>query len=286
MLFARTTGDFLPVSFSSSLLEASHRPLVMGILNVTPDSFSDGGRYDAPDMALAHAKDMIAQGADILDVGGESTRPGAEPVSAEDELSRVLPVLRKLAQLDVLISIDTYKASVAREAVKAGAHIINDVWGLQRDPDMAGAVAEANVPVIMMHNRETVDPSLDILADMDRFFERSLALAEKAGVPRRHLILDPGFGFGKTLEQNYQILSNLQQLKKWELPILAGASRKRMVGHVLDVETQDRLFGSLAVHVLAMHGGAQIVRAHDVKAHADASRIFQAMKELGSLYAE
>ncbi len=286
MLFARTTGDFLPVSFSSSLLEASHRPLVMGILNVTPDSFSDGGRYDAPDMALAHAKDMIAQGADILDVGGESTRPGAEPVAAEDELSRVLPVLRKLAPLDVFISIDTYKASVAREAVKAGAHIINDVWGLQRDPDMAGAVAEANVPVIMMHNRETVDPSLDILADMDRFFERSLALAEKAGVPRQHLILDPGFGFGKTLEQNYQILSNLQQLKKWELPILAGASRKRMVGHVLDVDTQDRLFGSLAVHVLAMQGGAQIVRAHDVKAHADATRIFQAMKELGSLHAE
>ncbi|OKL44876.1 dihydropteroate synthase [Pseudovibrio exalbescens] len=258
----------------------------MGILNVTPDSFSDGGRYDAPDMALAHAKDMIAQGADILDVGGESTRPGAEPVAAEDELSRVLPVLRKLAPLDVFISIDTYKASVAREAVKAGAHIINDVWGLQRDPDMAGAVAEANVPVIMMHNRETVDPSLDILADMDRFFERSLALAEKAGVPRQHLILDPGFGFGKTLEQNYQILSNLQQLKKWELPILAGASRKRMVGHVLDVDTQDRLFGSLAVHVLAMQGGAQIVRAHDVKAHADASRIFQAMKKLGSLHAE
>ncbi|MDX5594953.1 dihydropteroate synthase [Pseudovibrio sp. SPO723] len=280
------TGEPLTAVFSSSLLEASKRPLVMGILNVTPDSFSDGGCHNGPAEALAHAQQMIAEGADILDVGGESTRPGATPVAAGEELSRVLPVLERIKDLGVLISIDTYKASVARAAVAAGAHIINDVWGLQKDPDMAAVVAEANVPVIMMHNRTEADPALDILSELDRFFERSLKLAEAAGIPSHHQILDPGFGFGKTLEQNYQVLQNFSALKKWERPVLAGASRKRMVGHVLNVETEERLFGSLSVHVLALQAGAQIVRAHDVKPHADAVRIVQAMKEMGGRYAE
>ncbi|MDD7909394.1 dihydropteroate synthase [Pseudovibrio exalbescens] len=280
------TGVPLTAVFSSSLLEASKRPLVMGILNVTPDSFSDGGCHDGPAEALAHAQQMIAEGADILDVGGESTRPGATPVAADEELSRVLPVLERIKGLGVLISIDTYKASVARAAVAAGAHIINDVWGLQKDPDMAAVVAEANVPVIMMHNRTEADPALDILSELDRFFERSLKLADDAGIPSHHQILDPGFGFGKTLEQNYQVLQNFSALKKWGRPVLAGASRKRMVGHVLNVETEERLFGSLSVHVLALQAGAQIVRAHDVKPHADAVRIVQAMNEMGGRYAE
>ncbi|MTI18347.1 dihydropteroate synthase [Rhodobacteraceae bacterium RKSG542] len=254
----------------------------MGILNVTPDSFSDGGRHNAPDAAYAHASAMIAEGADILDIGGESTRPGATFVEADDELSRVLPVIERIASLDAFISIDTYKACVADAAVKAGAHIINDVWGLQKDADMASVAAHHGVPVIMMHNREEVDGALDIFEDIARFFEKSIALAEAAGVPQHHQILDPGFGFGKTLEQNYQILKRFAELKGFDRPILAGASRKRMIGHVLNVETDQRVFGSLAVHTLALQGGAQIIRAHDVKAHADAVRIYQAMKELGA----
>lgn len=268
--------------FDHGLLESSQRPLVMGILNVTPDSFSDGGQFDAPAVALAHANEMIAEGADIIDVGGESTRPGATVVQEQDELERVLPVLELIKELPVLISIDTYKARVAAEACRAGAHIVNDVWGLQKDPEMADAVADAGVPVIMMHNRTEVDEQLDIMSDIDRFFERSLKLASDAGIAEEHQILDPGFGFGKTLQQNYQILSRLSELRKFGRPVLAGASRKRMVGYVLNNEAPERMAGSLAVHTLALQNGAQILRVHDVKPHVDAVRIFQAMKELGS----
>ncbi|KZL17327.1 Dihydropteroate synthase [Pseudovibrio axinellae] len=267
--------------FDHGFLESSQRPLVMGILNVTPDSFSDGGQFDAPAMALAHAREMIAEGADIIDVGGESTRPGATIVQEHDELERVLPVLELIKELPVLISIDTYKACVAAEACKAGAHIVNDVWGLQKDPEMAGAVADAGVPVIMMHNRTEVDEKLDIMSDIDRFFEKSLRLASDAGIPEELQVLDPGFGFGKTLQQNYQVLSRLTELQKFGCPILAGASRKRMIGHVLNNEAQERMAGTLAVHTLALQNGAQILRVHDVKPHVDAVRIFQAMKELG-----
>ncbi len=269
-------------NFDHHLLDSSQCPLVMGILNVTPDSFSDGGQFDAPAAALAHAIEMIAEGADIIDVGGESTRPGADYVEEQAELNRVLPVLDLLKELPVLISVDTYKAKVAAEACKAGAHIVNDVWGLQKDPDMAAVVAEADVPVVMMHNRDDVDDQLDIMGDIERFFEKSLRLAAEAGIPERHQILDPGFGFGKTLQQNYQILSNLKELKKFGRPLLAGASRKRMIGHVLENSAPERMAGSLAVHTLAMQNGAQILRVHDVKPHVDAVRIFQAMKELGS----
>ncbi|SFT75151.1 Dihydropteroate synthase [Pseudovibrio denitrificans] len=268
--------------FDHRVLESSQRPLVMGILNVTPDSFSDGGQFDAPAAALAHAIEMIAEGADIIDVGGESTRPGATVVEELDELERVLPVLDLIKELPVLISIDTYKAKVAAAACKAGAHIVNDVWGLQKDPDMAGVVADAGVPVIMMHNRTEVDEQLDIMADIERFFEKSLKLASDAGIPEEHQILDPGFGFGKTLQQNYQILNRLSELRKFNRPILAGASRKRMIGYVLNNEAPERMAGSLAVHTLSLQNGAQILRVHDVKPHADAVRIFQAMKELGS----
>jgi len=249
---------------------------VMGVLNVTPDSFSDGGRFNAVDAALSHARQMIAEGADILDIGAESTRPGAEPVGATDEWARLEPVISEICAFNVPVSIDTYKADIARKAVAAGASIINDVWGLQKDPAMPETAADAGVPVIMMHNRAAADADIDIMDDIDRWFERSMSLADRAGIPRERQILDPGFGFGKTIDQNFQILNRLDQLHKHGLPILAGASRKRMIGAVLNVETKDRLFGSLAVHLIALQKGAALIRVHDVRAHTDAARILSA----------
>jgi dihydropteroate synthase len=252
------------------------RPHVMGILNVTPDSFSDGGRHNAVEDALAHARAMIADGADILDVGAESTRPGATPLPLEDEWARLSPVLEPVTGLGVPISIDTYKAEIAKRACAAGAVIINDVWGLQKDPAMADTVAETGTHVVMMHNRLAADGAIDILSDIDRFFEQSMSLATRAGIPREKQILDPGFGFGKTVDQNFIILNRFETLKKHGLPVLAGASRKRMVGAVLDVETDDRLHGSLAVHMTSLLKGALIVRAHDVRPHADCVRMLEA----------
>ncbi|MEP4030816.1 dihydropteroate synthase [Roseibium polysiphoniae] len=257
-------------------LVGAGRPHVMGILNVTPDSFSDGGRHNAVDQAVAHARQMIDEGADIVDIGGESTRPGSAPVSLEDEWARIAQVLAPVADLGVPVSIDTYKAEIARRACAEGAVIINDVWGLQKDPAMPDAAAATGAHVVMMHNRDAADPQIDILADIDRSFERSMALADKAGIPCEKQILDPGFGFGKTIDQNFQILNRFESLLKHGLPVLAGASRKRMIGAVLNVETDERLFGSMAVHLLAMQKGAAIVRVHDVRPHADAARILEA----------
>ncbi|WP_422020731.1 dihydropteroate synthase [Roseibium sp.] len=254
------------------------RAHVMGILNVTPDSFSDGGRFDATDKALEHARSMIADGADILDIGAESTRPGSEPVGLENEWSRLAPILEPVCELGCPVSIDTYKAEIARRAGAAGAGLVNDVWGLQKDPAMADTVAELGVPVVMMHNREAADAGIDILADMDRFFETSMELAERAGIAKEKQILDPGFGFGKTIDQNFLILNRLETLQKHGLPILAGASRKRMIGAVLGVETDERLFGSIAVHMTAVMKGASIIRVHDVRPHADCVRISKAIR--------
>ncbi|MEJ8475814.1 dihydropteroate synthase [Roseibium algae] len=268
----------MPRSSSYTLpdLARTGRPHVMGILNITPDSFSDGGRHNTEKAALDHAAQMIAEGADILDIGGESTRPGSVPLSLEDEWTRIATVLTPIAELGVPISIDTYKAGIAHRACAEGAVIINDVWGLQKDPQMPDTAAETGAHVIMMHNRETADQNIDILADIDRWFERSMELADQAGIPRDKQILDPGFGFGKTIDQNFLVLNRLDTLKKHGLPILAGASRKRMIGAVLNVETDDRLFGSMAVHLLAMQKGAAIVRAHDVRPHVDAACILAA----------
>ncbi|MGZ3326912.1 MAG: dihydropteroate synthase, partial [Xanthobacteraceae bacterium] len=213
------------------LKKLKSRPAVMGILNLTPDSFSDGGRFQAFDAAIAHAKSMVVAGCDIVDIGGESTRPSANPVTQAEELARVEQVLTALAGiLDVPLSIDTSKAAVAARAVETGAVVINDVWGLQKDPDMAAVVAETGAAVVIMHNRAERDESVDVFADIRRFFDRSLALAAKAGIPKEVMILDPGIGFGKTSRQNVEAVSRIPDLKDYGLPILIGTSRKAFLG--------------------------------------------------------
>jgi len=256
------------------------RALVMGILNVTPDSFSDGGQFLDPAGALDHARRMIAQGADILDVGAESTRPygGALPVPAEEEIRRLRPILAAAAGLGVPVSIDTMKSEVAGWALASGAAIVNDVWGLQRDPAMAHIVAEHKVPVIVMHNRERVDPSLEIMDDIARFFTRSLEIAAEAGIPHDNIVLDPGIGFGKTPEQSVIAIARLHELKLFALPILVGASRKRFIDKISTAPPDQRLAGSIAAHVLAVTNGAAIVRTHDVAETVQALRVAAAIE--------
>ncbi|SRR5579883_104417 len=255
------------------------RPLVMGILNVTPDSFSDGGRFFAPDAAIAQAHRMVAEGADIIDIGAESTRPygSAVPVGAEEELRRLEPVMVALTDLGVPISIDTMKAEVAEHAIAAGARIVNDVWGLQRDPAMAAVVARHRVPVIVMHNRTAADPELDIMVDIAAFFVRSLDIAAQAGVDRAHIVLDPGIGFGKTQDQSITVLARLAELEGFGLPLLIGASRKRFIDHVSPAPPDRRLGGSLAAHLAAAAHGARIIRTHDVAETVQALRVAAAI---------
>lgn len=272
-----------PASAAHPLLRgwlARPYPAVMGILNVTPDSFSDGGRFDAPDRALDQARRMIAEGADIIDIGAESTRPyvGAAPVSAEQELSRLEPVLRDVVSLGVPVSIDSMKAEVVAFALEQGAAIANDVWGLQRDPDMAKIVAAHDVPVVVMHNRLSVDPAIDIMTDVRDFFVRSLDIAAKAGIPEGNLALDPGIGFGKTPEQSMTMLARLDELARFGLPILVGASRKRFISSVAPSEPHQRLGGSLAAHLIAARHGAKIIRAHDVAETVQALRVAAAIE--------
>jgi dihydropteroate synthase len=262
------------------LPDLGRRTLVMGILNVTPDSFSDGGLFQGEADALAQAERLVCEGAAILDIGGESTRPGHTPVPAEEEQARVVPVIRALAgKLPVPISIDTYKASTADAALKAGARIVNDVWGLQREPDIAAVAAAHGAPVMVMHNREAIDPALDIVADMLAFFERSLAIARRAGIPDGDIVLDPGVGFGKTWEQHLEALRRLPEIRALGFPVLVGVSRKSLLGRLHDRETKpaDRLVGSLAAHALAGTLGADIVRVHDVAAHVEAMRVVDAV---------
>jgi dihydropteroate synthase len=261
-------------------LLAERRPIVMGILNLTPDSFADGGRFVDPAVAIAHAERMIAEGADIIDVGAESTRPypGMRPVSADEELARLMPVLSRVIALGAPVSIDTIKAEIAAHALAAGAAIVNDVWGLQRDPEMAGVVAAHGVPVVITHNRETVDPALDIIADMENFFSRSLEIAWRADIARDRIVLDPGIGFGKTPEQSLTAIARLDRLRAFGLPLLIGLSRKRFINAVVPSQPQDRLAGSLAGAVLAVLEGAAIVRVHDVAETVQALRVAAAIR--------
>ena len=261
------------------------RTLVMGILNVTPDSFSDGGLFQDAAKAQAQADALVAEGAALVDVGGESTRPGHTPISAEEEQARVLPVIAALkGRLSVPISIDTYKASTARVALQAGAAIVNDVWGLQRDPDIARVAADHSAPVMIMHNRETIEPGLDIVADMLGFFERSLRIAREAGIADSEIVLDPGIGFGKSWDQHLEALRRLPEIKALGFPVLVGVSRKSLLGRLHDTETapRDRLAGSVAAHVLAATLGADIVRVHDVAQHVEALRVVDAVMRPGA----
>jgi dihydropteroate synthase len=257
------------------------RPVVMGVLNVTPDSFSDGGQFLQPAAAIEHARQLAAEGADIIDIGAESTRPygGTQPTSADDERARLEPVLPAAAALGIPISIDTMKASVAAWALEAGASIVNDVWGLQRDPDMARVVAEHGAPVIMMHNRETADPAVDIIADVSEFFSRSLEIAWEAGIAHERIVLDPGIGFGKTPEQSVACVARLDEWRGFDAPLLIGASRKRFIASIVPSDPSQRLGGSLAAHLLAAEKGAAIIRTHDVAPTLQAFAVAAAIRQ-------
>lgn len=261
-------------------LRALGRPAVMGILNVTPDSFSDGGQFFDSAVALGHARRMAAEGADILDIGAESTRPygGAQPVSLDDELARLAPVMPEAIRLGLPVSIDTIKAKVAAWALERGAAIVNDVWGLQRDRDMARVAAEHGVPVIVMHNRETADPALDVMADVKAFFSRSLDIGARAGIARERVVLDPGVGFGKTPAQSIMVIARLGELRAFGLPLLIGLSRKRFIDSVSPSKPDERIGGSIAGNVMAVLGGADIVRVHDVAETVQALRVMAAIR--------
>jgi len=257
------------------------RTLVMGILNVTPDSFSDGGRFDSVERAVHHALSMVGEGADILDIGAESTRPGHEVVPEAVEIARLVPVLEALkGQIKCPISVDTTKSEVARAALEVGASIVNDVWGFQKDPALAEIAASYQAGVVLMHNRASIDPTIDIMDDMLRFLEISLGIAMKAGIPLSRIALDPGIGFGKTLEQNLQSIAQLERLKVLGCSILIGASRKSMIGKIIDSTTEERLPGTLALHTAAILRGADIIRVHDVKEAVQAARVTDRLKEI------
>jgi dihydropteroate synthase len=253
-------------------------PLVMGVLNITPDSFSDGGRFLAAEDALAQAGRMVTEGADIIDIGAESTRPyGAQPISADEEIRRLRPILSQVVSLGIPVSIDSMKPAVVGWALDNGAAIANDVWGLQGDPDMARLIAERHCPVVIMHNRDRAEPGIDIMSDIAGFFSRSLEIAANAGIPREHIALDPGIGFGKTQEQSMTVLARLEQLNTFGLPLLVGASRKRFIAAVSPSEPDQRLGGSIAAHLIAAKAGAKIIRTHDVSETVQALRVASAI---------
>ena len=228
-------------------LSLGTKTYIMGILNVTPDSFSDGGKFNELDMAVAHAKEMIEEGADIIDIGAESTRPGSKEVSAEEELERLLPIIEKLVvEVKAPISVDTYKASVADRCLESGAHMINDVWGLQRDRDMAAVIAKHNVPVTIMHNQIGTEYKTDIMEEICRFLRNSINLALEAGIKPENIILDPGIGFGKTSGQNMEVMDRLDELNYLGYPVLLGTSRKSMIGKILDLPPEERVEGTVA----------------------------------------
>ena len=262
------------------LLLAKKRPIIMGILNVTPDSFSDGGQFIDPELAFKHAKQMIEEGADIIDIGAESTRPygGAKPVTLEEELARLQPVLPAVVQMGVPVSIDTLKPEVAYWALGLGVRIVNDVWGLQRDPNMARVVGQHGVPVVIMHNRYKAEPTISIVSDINAFFDYSLGIAEKAGISRDAIVLDPGIGFGKTPEQSMEAIAKVGKFQHFGLPILVGASRKRFIHSVSPSEPTNRIGGSIAAHVVAYMNGASIIRTHDVAETIQALRVAAALR--------
>lgn len=254
-----------PLTINGITLDYTKETFIMGILNVTPDSFSDGGNYTSVAKAVAQAKKMAAEGAKIIDVGGESTRPGHVEISEEEEIARVVPVIEALVkEVQAIISIDTYKANVAEAAIKAGAHMINDVWGAKADARMASVAAQYNVPIILMHNRDNTDYKYFWL-EVHKDLQQSLAIARAAGVPDAHIILDPGIGFGKTTAQNIKMMQHLPDLVAMGYPVLLATSRKSMIGNVLDLPTAERLEGTMATVVYGIEKGCHMMRLHDIE---------------------
>lgn len=262
-------------------LSLGENTLIMGILNTTPDSFSDGGKYNHIEAAVERAKELIGHGADIIDIGGESTRPGSLYVEVEEELERVIPIISALAkEIKVPISIDTYKAEVAKRAIEAGATIINDVWGAKADPDMAKVAGEYGVPIILMHNRKKRDYA-QLIPDMISDLYESITIAKQAGVKEENIVLDPGIGFAKTQEDNLDVMNALEHFTGLGYPVLLGTSRKSFIGHVLDVPPQERMEGTGATVCLGIQKGCHIVRVHDVKEIARMAKMMDAMLQRG-----
>ncbi|OYD06334.1 dihydropteroate synthase [Paludifilum halophilum] len=274
---ADTRGNTRPIQAGPYTLPIHRRTLVMGILNVTPDSFSDGGKYDRIERAVVRGQKMVEEGADLIDVGGESTRPQATPVSLEDELERVLPVIEALAPVvDVPISVDTYKAEVARRAVQAGACLINDVWGLKKDPEMAAVAKEMDVPVVLMHNRKQAQYD-HLIEDICSDLLESVTIARNAGIREEKIILDPGIGFAKSYEENLIVMHHLDRIVELGYPVLLGTSRKSIVGRTLDLPVDQRVEGTGATVTLGVAKGCRIVRVHDVKEMVRVTRMTDAM---------
>ena len=275
-------------SFQDWCINPKRETLVMGIVNVTPDSFSDGGKFFSPEVAISHASKLIRQGADIIDIGGESTRPGAEQVSELEELKRVIPVIEKIRNDNptILISIDTTKASVAKHAVEAGADIINDVSGLSFDKNMIGVVESFNIPIVIMHmkgnpqNMQLNPKYKDIVNEILDFFKMKIKIAIQSGINRSMIILDPGIGFGKTVDHNFELLSRLNEFNVLELPIMIGPSRKSFIGITLDLPPEDRVEGTAAAVSAGVMNGASIVRVHDVKSMKRVVRIIEKIRNV------
>ncbi|HUJ17815.1 MAG TPA: dihydropteroate synthase [Nitrospirota bacterium] len=273
------------MSCKGTVLDLGSRTHIMGILNVTPDSFSDGGRYADPERALAHARDMVTAGADIIDIGGESTRPGALPLSEEEELRRIIPLIERLsAELSIPLSVDTYKSSVARKALDAGASIVNDISGLRFSPDMAMIAADAGAAVVIMHIKGTPRDMqqkpvyADVIGEISSFLAEGIELAERAGVSREKVLIDPGIGFGKTLEHNLTILGRLEEFRTLGRPIVLGTSRKKFIGTVLGIPGPDhRVLGSMATIALGIERGASVLRVHDVAETVQVARMTDAI---------
>lgn len=271
------------MKIGNKIFNVDKHTYVMGILNVTPDSFSDGGKFNSIDKALYHAEEMVREGVDIIDIGGESTRPGYTLLSDEEEISRVVPIIERLkTEFDVPISLDTYKGNVAKAGIEAGADLINDIWGLKYDKILAKVIAEAKIPCCLMHNRHDTNYQ-DFLNDVVKDLRETITIAHQAGITDECIILDPGIGFGKTYEQNLMMLNNLQVLHKLNYPLLLGSSRKSVIGLTLNLPTEERLEGTITTSIMAVLAGYAFVRVHDVQANIRAIKMAEAIKNSGGV---
>lgn len=259
--------------------EVDRHTYIMGILNVTPDSFSDGGKFNEQDAALAHVQQMIEEGADIIDIGGESTRPGHQQITDEEEIERTAPIIELVkSRFDIPVSIDTYKAKVAKAALKAGADLVNDIWGLKYDKELAGLIAESSAACCLMHNRDNTDYQ-DFMEDMKADLQETLAIAKAAGISDEKIMLDPGVGFGKTYENNLEVIYRLKELEELGYPVLLGTSRKSVIGLTLDLPVTERVEGTLVTTVLAVMDKCAFVRVHDIKENKRAIQMAEAIRE-------